>query len=416
MEKPLQQTFLDIDTQLKQILRGLEDCIEEKELRKKLEYSKEQGLPLRVKLGIDPSSPDIHVGHTVVLRKLRQFQDLGHQAVLIIGTYTAMVGDPTGRSKTRPQLTEREVERNAKTYLEQIKGILDLEKLEIRPNGEWFSKMSFQEILSLTAQTTLARMLERDDFTKRYQANQPIALHEFLYPLMQGYDSVVVKADIELGGTDQLFNLLMGRKLQNDAGQKPQICLTLPLIEGLDGVKKMSKSLGNAIGVLEEPNEIFGKTMSIPDAMLQKWFTLLTEVPMEDVALLCDPEKTHMREAKDKLARAIVASFHGEEAAVQASQEFVQRFREGKIPDDIPGWKLPESATGLMEVMVESQLASSKSEARRLIQQGGVQLLELEAGGEVQKAVIKDLETKVDKGFAGKILKVGKRRFLRFEG
>lgn len=404
--------FPPIEEQLALVSRGSVDLIDEKQLRGMFETAEKKARPLRVKLGIDPSSPDIHVGHTVVLRKLAQFQKLGHQAVLIIGDYTAMVGDPTGKSKTRPQLTEAEVEANAQTYLDQVGAILDLDETEIRRNGEWFSGMGFLDVLKLCAQSTVARMMERDDFTKRFQSGTPISVHEFLYPLMQGHDSVMVEADIELGGTDQLFNLLMGRKLQEDAGQRPQICLTTPLIEGLDGVQKMSKSLGNYIGVREDPNEQYGKTMSIPDDKMRAWFTLLTDIATDEIEVLCDPDQTSPRDAKDRLARAIVAAFHGAEAGDAASAEFIARFKKGKLPDDLPQHKASAASVNVLDLLVETKLAASKGEARRLVQQGGVRLIDPKSDddkGSVIDSIDAAIETK-----AGLVMKVGKRKFAQF--
>lgn len=403
--------FPPVEEQLALITRGAVDLIDEKQVRGMLEKSAKDNKPLRVKLGIDPSSPDIHLGHTVVLRKLAQWQSLGHQAVLIIGNYTAMVGDPTGKSKTRPQLSEAEVEANAQTYLDQVGSILDLEKTEIRRNGEWFGEMGFLEILKLCAQTTVARMLERDDFTKRYKAGEAISLHEFLYPLMQGHDSVMIEADVELGGTDQLFNLLMGRKLQEDAGQRPQICLTTPLIEGLDGVQKMSKSLGNYIGVAESADEQFGKSMSIPDDKMRAWFTLLTDVAPDEIDALCDPDQTNPREAKDRMAREVVATFHGADAAAAASEEFVRRFKQKKLPDDLPQHQASAAKLNVLDLLVETKLAASKGEARRLVQQGGVRLIDPDGDekGEVIQAIDAEVETT-----AGMVLKVGKRKFAQF--
>lgn len=401
------KTFPSVDEQLEIILRGCVEVYNEKELRARLEASRKSGKPLRVKLGLDPSRPDIHIGHTVVLRKLRQFQDLGHQPVLIIGNATAMIGDPTGRSKTRPALTEAEVDAAAQTYFDQVRVILDADTLETVRNGDWFAKMTFSDVMKLAAKTTVARMLERDDFEKRYNAQQPISLHEFFYPLMQGYDSVAIESDIELGGTDQTFNLLMGRKLQEESGQRPQVCITMPLLPGLDGVEKMSKSLGNTIDVLDDANEMYGKSMSIPDAAMPEWFTLLTEIPKSEVEALIagDP-----RAAKDRLARSIVTTFYGGGAAQGASEEFIRRFKKDGIPEEIPSHTPSAPNLCAIDLLTEAELAASKSEARRLIKQGGVRLIRDES--EPKGEVITDGEAEMSLE-SGHIIKVGKRRFVR---
>ncbi|MCA8939208.1 MAG: tyrosine--tRNA ligase, partial [Planctomycetes bacterium] len=369
--------------------------------------SRTSGKPLRVKLGLDPSRPDIHIGHTVVLRKLRQFQDLGHHPVLIIGNATAMIGDPTGRSKTRPALTEEEVEAAAQTYFDQVRVVLDASTLEVVRNGDWFAKMGFGDVMRLAAKTTVARMLERDDFEKRFKAQQSISLHEFFYPLMQGYDSVVVEADVELGGTDQTFNLLMGRKLQEESGQAPQVCMTMPLLTGLDGSEKMSKSLANTIDVLDSPDDMYGKTMSIPDAAMATWFSLLAQIPSKEVKALVENDP---RAAKDRLAKVIVATFHGEEAANAASEEFVRRFKQAGIPDDIPTHSPSAAGINAIDLLHEAGLAESKSEARRLIKGGGVRLIRDEA--DPKGEVISDGEAALELQ-TGFVVKVGKRRFVR---
>lgn len=368
--------FAPVDEQLATLLRGTVDVVAEAELRQRLTESREHGKPLRVKFGIDPSSPDIHLGHTVPLRKLRDFQRLGHEVVVLWGTATAMVGDPSGRNKTRPQLTRAQVIEHQRTYAEQIRGILDMERVVQRENGEWFDRMSFMDAVKLTARYTVAQILERDSFAERMRDGVPISVHELVYPLMQGWDSVELHCDVEIGGSDQLFNLLVGRELQRREGQRPQICLTLPLLEGLDGVQKMSKSLGNAIGVHDSPQQMYGKAMSIPDPLMAKYFLLLTDRAQADVdALLAG----HPRVAKDALARALVRDHHGEDAAERAAAEFARMFREGGLPDEIPDVHVPESAMRdgsvlLAEAMRLCGFCTSNGEGRRLIAGGGVKL------------------------------------------
>ena len=391
--------------QLEALCRGTVEVLRREELQQKLERAQAEGRPLRVKLGVDPTAPDIHLGHTVVLRKLRLFQDLGHQAVLIIGDYTALIGDPSGKSKTRPQLTPDDVKQNAETYLQQVDRVLDNSRLEIVHNGDWFRGMTFAEVLKLTSQMTVSQMLERDDFRKRYQEQNPISVHEFLYPLMQGYDSVVVRSDIELGGTDQTFNLLVGRELQKNDGQEPQVCMTTPLLIGLDGSDKMSKSLGNYIGVDESAKEMFGKAMSIPDALMRDYLTLLTDLRDEEINGLLGAQ-THHREAKERLAREIVEQYHGADAADEQAAEFRKVFSQKELPSDMPdleleGDEVGEGGIGLIALIRKAGFAPSNSEARRLIQQGGVSL-----DGEV----INDPNASVCPA-DGTVLKVGKRRF-----
>jgi len=397
----------DVDRQLADIRRGVVPggIVTEDDLRRKLERSLAESRPLRVKLGVDPTAPDIHLGHTVVLRKLRQFQDLGHTAILIIGDYTAMVGDPSGRSKTRPQLTYAQVEANAGTYIDQVSRILRRDRLEVVRNGDWFRKMTFLEVLRLASKITVARMLERDDFARRYAAGTPIALHEFLYCLMQGQDSVEIRSDIELGGTDQTFNLLVGRDLQRDAALEPQVCITTPILPGLDGVQKMSKSLGNHVGVTDPPAEMFGKLMSIPDTLMRDYYILLTALPLPEVETLL---AGHPRDAKVRLAKEIVTSYHSPEAAEAAAQEFDRVFREGALPDEIPTCRLPpdqfeETGIWIIRLVTAAGLASSASEARRLVQQGAVSL-------DAQR--IDDIEARLNLN-GGEVLRVGKRKFAR---
>jgi tyrosyl-tRNA synthetase len=402
--------FPPVDEQLALLLRGAEQVIHEAELRERLR----QGRPLRVKLGIDPSAPDIHLGFTVVIRRLRAFQDIGHTAVLIIGDYTAMVGDPSGRNKTRPQLAPEVVETNAQTYLAQVGKLLDLSRAEVVRNGEWFSRMAFLDVLKLCGRGTLARMLERDDFSKRFKAEQPIGIHELIYPLMQGWDSVMVKADVELGGTDQLFNLLVGRRLQEQEGMPPQVCITSPIITGLDGVQKMSKSLGNTIGVTEPPVEMFGKVMSIPDAMMPGWFTLLTRESEDRIATLCDANQTHPREAKLALAHLITQELHGTDAAALAREAFLATFSRGELPDEMPERAVPlEDGTIAAWALVKEVHGGSGSDARRVIQQGGAKLIQPDTGDEF---VLKDERAELgEQDLAGRVLKVGKRHFYRLK-
>ena len=405
--------FPSINEQMAVLQRGCERVFTEEELRQRLEHAAEQGRPLRVKLGMDPTAPDIHLGHSVVLRKMRQFQDLGHRAVLIIGDYTAMVGDPSGRSKTRPLLSPEEVRQNADTYLEQAGRILDItpQKLEMRYNSEWLSGLSFADVLRLTSQMTVARMLERDTFATRYKAGTEIYIHEFLYPLMQGRDSVAIEADVELGGTDQTFNNLVGRDLQRDAGQPPQIVIIMPLLIGLDGTEKMSKSLGNAVGVTEPASEMFGKVMSIPDDLMGNYFELLTDRPEKETAELLNADRTHPREAKVTLAKDVVAWYHGLPAAEAAATEFDRIHAgagSGGLPDDIPGAPAPGEWFGgdgvaAVKLIVHCGFSPSNSEAKKLLAEGGVRL-------NGQKLTDPQATIKLNNG---DILQRGKRRFVR---
>ena len=400
----------EVDRQLEVIRRGVVPggIATEDDLRRKLERSLAEGRPLRVKLGVDPTAPDIHLGHTVVLHKLRQFQELGHTAVLIIGDYTAMVGDPSGRSKTRPILSYADVEANAATYVDQVASILRSDRLEVVRNGDWFRKMTFLEVMRLAAKMTVARLLERDDFARRYAAGTPISVHELLYCLMQGQDSVEVKADIELGGTDQTFNLLVGRKLQSDAGLEPQVCITHPILPGLDGADKMSKSLGNHIGVTDPPSGpdgMFDKTMSIPDAVMRDYFVLLTDLPLDEIdAILAG----HPRDAKARLATELVSTYHSPQAAREAAAEFDRVFRDGSLPKDIPQHRvapadIQRGRVWIVRLLTASGLATSGAEARRLIQQGAVTL-------DGQR--ITDVDAHLQLA-TGQTLRVGKRRFAQ---
>jgi tyrosyl-tRNA synthetase len=361
-----------LSEQLALIERGAEQIVPQDELKRKLERSIQTGKPLRVKYGIDPTGIDVHLGHTVPLRKLRVFQELGHQAVLIIGNYTALVGDPSGRDQTRARLTPEQVEANARDYLKQVSKVIGISRTEVTHNGDWFKKFSFLDVLALTGKITMQRMLERDDFTKRVKAGAPIYLHECLYPLMQGHDSVEVRADIELGGSEQLFSLMVGRDLQRDAGQEPQVCLTLPILRGLDGQRRMGKSLGNYIGVGDEPNDMFGKVMSIPDDLMREWFELLTDRPAEEIAALADPTRTHPRQAKEALGTDIVAFYYGEAAAREAAAEFLRRFKDKKDPSEIREASLPEGPVEAFKLLVQLGLAKSNNEGRRLVEGGAV--------------------------------------------
>ncbi|MGY5486186.1 tyrosine--tRNA ligase [Paenibacillus sp. ALE2] len=409
--KPEQQA--EVERQLEVIRRGVAEIVPEDELKRKVIKSVVSGEPLKIKLGLDPSAPDIHIGHTVVMHKLRQFQELGHQVQLIIGDFTGRIGDPTGKSETRKQLTEEDVQRNAQTYKEQIFKILDPEKTKVYYNSEWLGPMSFADVVTLSAKVTVARMLERDDFTKRYQNGLPISIHEFFYPLMQGMDSVALQSDIELGGTDQKFNLLMGRTLQKEYGVEPQATITLPLLEGLDGVQKMSKSLGNYIGVDEEPNEIYGKSMSVPDELMLKYFELATDITNEELAELAKGIKegsVHPRDAKMKLAGTLVRMYHDEEAAEAAKQHFVTVFQQRALPDDIEEFtltadQLEEGGIRVIQLLTHLGFAASNGEAKRSIQQGSVKINE-EKWTDVNEAY---------KPQEGDIVQVGKRKFAKIK-
>jgi tyrosyl-tRNA synthetase len=373
------QLVKSADEQLALIRRGVDQIVPEAEFKQKLERSVKTGKPLRVKYGIDPTGIDVHLGHTVPLRKLRVFQELGHQAVLIIGNYTALVGDPSGRDQTRARLTQVQVEANARDYLKQVSKVIDISRTEVLYNGDWFSKFQFLDMLALTSKITVQRMLERDDFTKRMKACTPIFLHECLYPLMQGHDSVVIHADVELGGSEQLFSLMVGRNLQADAGQESQICLTLPILRGTDGTRRMGKSLGNYVGVGESAYDQFAKTMSIPDDLLRDWFELLTDRPAAEIATLADAAQTHPMKAKETLGKDIVAFYHGAAEAEAAAAEWRKRFSGRQDPTDIQEKEVARSqlVDGKMwicKLLVLLGLAASNNEARRLVEGGGVTL------------------------------------------
>ena len=400
--------FISVDKQLELINRGAEEIIPEDELRNKLERSIKTKKPLIAKLGCDPSRPDLHIGHSVVLRKLRHFQDLGHQAVLVIGDFTAMIGDPSGRNKTRPQLSLEEARDNAKTYLDQAKVILNMNKIKVKYNSEWLDNMRFSEVIKLASSTTVARMLERDDFTKRYGSEVPISLHEFLYPLAQAQDSVELVSDIELGGTDQKFNLLMGRNLQREIGQEPQCILTMPILEGTDGIEKMSKSYGNDIGISDTANDMYGKTLSIPDEIILSWFTLAADAAdavLEEVKNRLNDTSINPMGTKRELARKIVELYYDKEKAIEAENYFNNITVSKGIPENIQEYHI-EKEDLLVNVILDSGLLSSKSEARRMIKQSAVRI-----DGEV----VEDFQLTLSPG-EDRILKVGKRRFLKVTG
>ena len=395
-----------VQEQMEVILRGTAEVISEEELEGKIERSLRTGKPLTVKQGFDPTAPDIHIGHTVSLRKLRQFQDLGHKVVFLIGDFTGMIGDPSGRSEMRKRLSRQEVLQNARTYQEQVFKILDPERTVVAFNSEWCEPMKFEDVLVLASRYTVARMLERDDFSQRYKQGKPITIMEFLYPLIQAYDSVALKADVEVGGTDQKFNLLVGRDVQREYGQEPQVALMMPLLVGTDGKEKMSKSLGNYIGINEPPEEIYGKTMSIPDFLIYPYFELATDVDSSELAeikrSLEDPEVNPM-DLKRRLARRLVAMYHGEEAARRAEEAFDKVFRRREVPDEVPEYVLNQDRIWIVRLLTSSGLASSNSEARRLIAQGGVYI-------DGRRVTDPNLEVEF-KG--GEVVKVGKRKFLR---
>ena len=400
--------FPSVNEQMDVIKRGVVDLLPEDELVKKLERSYKENTPLIVKLGCDPSRPDLHLGHTVVLRKMRQFQDLGHQAILIIGDFTGMIGDPTGKSETRPALTLEETRENGRSYFEQASKVLDAEKIKIVYNSDWLANMNFEEVIRLASKYTVARMLERDEFENRYKKGEPISVHEFLYPLAQAMDSVAIKSDIELGGTDQKFNLLVGRDIQREYGMEPQIILTMPIIPGTDGKQKMSKSLDNYIGISESSNEIYGKTLSIPDSLIYDYFELLTNVSTEELggikASLAD-QTQNPRDLKRRLARDIVTLYYSEEEAVSAEQEFDRVFIKKDIPDDIQDFTpdTDESTMWVARLMTDSGLVESTSESRRLLKQGAVSI-------DGEKVTDANYEAPLDAPF---VIKVGKRRFIR---
>ena len=398
---------MDIAEQLNLLIRGTVEVFREEELTARLAEAAEKGTQLRAKLGMDPTAPDIHLGHTVVLRKLRQFQDLGHKAILIIGDYTARIGDPTGQNTTRPMLTPEDINQNAQTYFDQAGKILDMspEKVEVRYNSEWLADMKLADVIKLTASTTVARMLERDTFEIRYKKGDPIGVHEFLYPLMQGHDSVAIKSDVELGGTDQTYNNLVGRDLQRLDGQKPQIVITMPILVGLDGVHKMSKSKGNYIGVTDAPSDMFGKTMSIPDELMENYFTLLTDIPADEIAVLCDASKTHPKQAKVKLGKIIVEQFYDAGAADAAAAEFEKVFAQNQLPDDMPEVEIAAEPIMASKLLTHCNLVASGGEAKRMCKQGGVK---------VNDEKIADPSAEITPA-DGMVVQVGKRKFAKLK-
>ena len=401
--------MLSAEEQLHIIASGVDSIVPKEDLLKKLK----RGEPLNIKLGVDPTAPDIHIGHAVPLRKLRQFQDLGHRVTLIIGDGTALIGDPSGRNSTRPQLTREQVNANAQTYVDQAFKILDKEKTDLVHNADWILDLKMEDILGLLSKFTVARILERDDFSNRYHSNQPISLHEFIYPVMQAYDSVVIKADVELGGRDQLFNLLAGRELMEKMGMEPQVALTLPLLEGIDGVQKMSKRYGNYIGLTDEPSDMFGKVMSIPDELMVKYFRLASTMPVDEVDRIEEGLKNdelHPNKIKRQLARNIVAAYYDEQTAADAEGQFDQVFKNHEVPDDIPECSVDftpndEGKVYLAKLLAEADLASGTGEARRLIDGGGVKI-----NGETVPAKQYNVDPSA---LVGATLQVGKRKFVK---
>ena len=401
--------FMDPHEQLERMKFGTADFINDEDMLKKLKRSRERNQPLRVKLGADPTRPDIHLGHTVVLNKMKIFQDLGHHVQFLIGDFTALIGDPSGKNTTRPMLTREEIEENAKSYKKQIFKILDEEKTEIVFNSHWCEKMNFADVIRLASRYTVARMIERDDFTKRFKSGTPIALHEFLYPLTQGYDSVHLKSDVEMGGTDQKFNLLVGRDLQSAYGQEPQCVLTMPILEGIDGVHKMSKSLDNYISVVDTPKDMFGKTMKISDELMFRWYELLTDITGPALAQLktdVTEKRKHPRDVKVGLAKFLIKRFHSAAAAEQAEDEFNRIFVDKGLPDEVPVFEVfPENQVGICALMVKAGLTVSNGEASRLIQGGGVQ-----RDGQKLADPKARWDLKPGESF---ILKAGKKKFVK---
>ena len=396
-----------IAEQIRLLKRGTVEVFTEPELAEKLTEAAKTDRQLRIKLGLDPTSPDIHLGHTVVLRKMRQFQDLGHKAVLIIGDYTARIGDPSGQDSTRPMLSPHQIEANAKTYFQQAGKILDTSenKLKIRYNSEWLEKLTAMEIIRLVAKKTVAQMLQRDSFKKRLRAEEDIFMHEFLYPLMQGYDSVMVKSDVELGGTDQTFNNLVGRDIQRAYGQSPQVVITMPILVGLDGKEKMSKSKGNYIGVTDEPNDMFGKVMSISDDMMENYFTLLTNTATVEVTKLVSPDVTHPKQAKVILGKAIVTDFYDKETAEQAAAEFDKVFAQGQLPEDIPEIVITDPVVSVKQLLLSCKLVETGGEAKRMVAQGAVSI-------DDKKVADPNVEITPTNGM---VIQVGKRKFAKLK-
>ncbi|MEW6275743.1 MAG: tyrosine--tRNA ligase [Bacillota bacterium] len=403
----------DVERQMEIIKRGTVEIIPEDEMVQKIKRALAAGRPLRIKLGLDPTAPDIHLGHTVVLQKMRQFQELGHEVIIILGDFTARIGDPTGRTETRPQLSEEEIRANARTYERQIYKILDPARTRLVFNSQWLAPLTFADVITLAAKYTVARMLEREDFSRRFHEGLPISIHEFFYPLMQGYDSVALRADVEVGGTDQKFNLLMGRTLQKEYGQEPQVALTLPILEGLDGVQKMSKSLGNYIGIDEPPGEMYGKTMSLPDGLMLRYFELVTPVSLEELREISaglTEGRLHPRDVKMRLAREIVAFYHGEQAAREAEKEFIRVFQQHELPEEMAEFELnpqilENGSIWLPKLMLLAGLVPSTSEGRRLIQQGAVKVDGMKISDPSYNVMPAD----------GMVIRSGKRRFVRLK-
>lgn len=397
-------SFLPVEQQLEVIRRGTVEIVPEEELLEKLKKSKKENKPLKIKLGCDPTRPDLHLGHSVILRKLRQFQDLGHEAILIIGDFTALIGDPTGQNKTRPALSEEEIKENAETYLDQATKILDPDSTTIVYNSEWLGTLRFQDVIKLTSRLTVARMIERDDFSRRYENNEPISLHEFLYPLAQGQDSVHLKSDVELGGTDQKFNLLVGRDLQKYDGQEPQIALMMPLLVGTDGSMKMSKSYDNYIGITEDANDMYGKVLSIPDDLIYSWFELITDVPVEELPAIKKRAEKDPRNTKHELALTITRMYHGEQAAKDAREHFEQTVIKKETPDDAPTFEY-EAGTEvrLLDIIADTGFTESNGQTKRLMKQGGISIDDKKITNKGYSVTFEE-----DTEFT---LKVGKRNF-----
>ncbi len=407
MKRLSEQQLAEVKRQMDIYVQGVQDIIPTEELEQKVAKSIVEDRPLRIKLGLDPSAPDVHLGHTVVLKKMKQFQDNGHSIQLLIGDFTGKIGDPTGKSVARKPLTDEEVKHNAKTYFEQFGKVVDMNKVELHYNSEWLSKLSFEDVIQFAGKITVARLMERDDFEERIAFGRPISLHEFFYPLMQGYDSVVLECDIELGGTDQHFNVLMGRHFQERFGKEKQVAILMPLLEGLDGVEKMSKSKKNYIGIDEQPEEMYGKAMSIPDKLMRKYFELITDFSPERILDLSNEMESgalHPRDAKMLLAKTIVRMYHGSEAAEKAEQRFISIFQKGVLPDEVPEaeWKGADTIA-IVDLLMHLQLVSSKGEARRMIDNSGVKI-----NGEK----VEDIKLEVDVA-DGLIIQMGKRKMVR---